>query len=467
MVPRVGKPSTAPRVALACAILAILAGCGSGARGGVSARASADPVASAVPSSCSATALGALGGVAMRVYREGLSSERTGSALSLIAHSIPLREAVERDDPQGARAAARALIATGHMTNLRVLRGGQILADAGGPDALAPLHGSILGASGAPIASFVASVWADEGFVAETNGIAEAQTALRQNGHSIAGSFALPPGALPPGASPATGTLVVKGVPYAYASFPAAVYPAGELGVYLLRPLASIARLCGRTPADTLVSTLSGVAHLIYAGEAGGRALVQVQRVQRDSALLQAVAARDPLATRVAVESLLNQHIVRLRVSAGGQQLADVGGPYVLAPVRAPLRLHGRQIGSIVLSIQDDEGYKRLTQRLAGLDVLMYMGPHLVKNSLGPAPGAVPTGGSYRYRGRAFRVFTLQAQSFPSGPLRIVVLIPMPYLPVAHTARPVPARVPHPGAVLTPRPSSPRVGPLPRSRQLR
>ncbi len=43
-----------------------------------------------------------------------------------------------------------------------------------------------------------------------------------------------------------------------------------------------------------------------------------------------------------------------------------------------------------MLSIQDDEGYLRLTRRLAGLDVLMYMGANhtrLVKNSLGPEPG--------------------------------------------------------------------------------
>ena len=100
----------------------------------------------------------------------------------------------------------------------------------------------------------------------------------------------------------------------------------------------------------------------------------------------------------------------------------------MLAPVRATLRLHGRQIGNLVLSIQDDEGYLRLARRLAGLHVLMYMGgTRLVKNSLGPAPGAVPTSGLYRYRGHTFRVFTLNAHAFPSGPLRISVLIPIPY----------------------------------------
>jgi hypothetical protein len=169
------------------------------------------------------------------------------------------------------------------------------------------------------------------------------------------------------------------------------------------------------------------VAHLIYQAEGGHRTLSQVHRVQRDQALLQAVARREPGATRAAIESLLNQHIVRLRVSAGGQLLSDVGGPFVLAPVTAPLRLGGHKIGSFVLSIQDDEGYLRLARRLVGLRVLMYMGPRIVKNSLGPVPRSVPTTGSVTVGGQTYRVFTVHAKAFPSGPLRIVVFMPIPY----------------------------------------
>jgi hypothetical protein len=104
----------------------------------------------------------------------------------------------------------------------------------------------------------------------------------------------------------------------------------------------------------------------------------------------------------------------------------------VLAPVAGTLRLGGQPIGSFVLSIQDDEGYLRLTKRLVGLRVLMYTNPKatqptLVKNSLGPAPGSVPGSGSYSYRGRRFRVFTLHVGAFPSGPLAIKVLVPIPY----------------------------------------
>jgi hypothetical protein len=422
MVPHVGLPSIATRASIPLAVIIFLVGCGTGLNSSSTAPASA-AASSSSSRTCAATVLDALGRVATRVYREGVSSERTGAALHFTETSKALRAAVERGDALRARAAAQSLIATGHMTNLKVMRNGQVLADVGSAGALAPLRGTLTGAGGAPIATFVTSVWATAGFMAETNGIAEGSVALRAGGRSIAGSFGLPTGGLP-----AEGTLVKGGVEYQYTSFPATLYPSGSLRIYLLRSVRSTAPFCGRTAEDTLVNTLSHVATLIYAGEAGRRTLVEVRRVQHDPALLRAVARREPAAARQAIMGLLNQHIVRLRASAGGRLLSDVGGPFVLAPVSAPLRLGGRTIGSFVLSIQDDEGYRRLTKRLAGLDVLMYMGSTLVKNSLGPTPGTVPASGTYHYRGRTFRVFTLHAKAFPSGPLRIVVLIPIPYV---------------------------------------
>jgi hypothetical protein len=351
--------------------------------------------------------------------------------MRLIKGSRALRKAVEHGDASAARSAAQALLASGHLTNLTVIRGTQTLADLGSEGALAPLHGSILSATGAPIASFVTSVWADRGFLSELKGVVEGDVALREGNHSIAGSFAMPAGELPP-----AGTLTEHGTVFQYASFPASAYPSGSLRVYLLRSVSSTARICGASTQDTLVNTLSRVAALIYAGEGGPHALLQVHRAQQDSALLEAVAARNPVAARKAVVGLVydHSHIVRLRVlAAGGHLLADVGGPYVLAPVSAPLRLHGKRIGELVLSIQDDEGYLRLARRLIGLDVLMYMNPthpELVKNSLGPGVGgfsSVPASGLFTYHGHTFRVFTLNARAFPSGPLRISVFVPIPY----------------------------------------
>jgi hypothetical protein len=425
MVRDVSASSIAGRSSLGGATVALtlvvaLAGCGSSA-GSAGARAGGG---AATPMTCPETVLDTLGRVVARVYHEGISSERTATARHLIAASAALRAAVEAEDPAAARTAAQALIAGGHMTNLRVIRGGRMLADVGGP-ALTPLRGTLTGARGEPIGSYLTSVWSDSGFIAESAGVGGGLVALRANGASVGGSFALLPGSLPN-----AGTVTVNGVVHQYTSFAARAYPGGSLRVYLLRPLSSTTALCGPNQEDTVLNTLSREASLIYAGEAGRRTLPQVQRVESDQALLSAVARRDPAATKHAVESLLNQHIVRLRVSAGARLLADVGGPYVLAPVHGTLLLGGRTIGSFVLSIQDDEGYLRLARRLAGLYVLMYMNPahpQLVKNSLGPSPGPVPDSGSYRYRGRRFRVFTLHATAFPSGPLQIKVLVPIPY----------------------------------------
>lgn len=409
----------------AAGTIAMLSGCGSGLSDSDDARADVDAISHV---SCASTALQALGAVATRVYREGISSERTVSALRMIESSVPLRAAVEQGDATKARATARALIATGHLTNLRVVRGGRELIDVGG-GAVAPLSGTLKDASGKALASFQTSVWADGGLLAEVNGIAEAQTVLRAAGHrpsadrDLAGAIVLPPGALP-----TQGTFSRAGVEYQFTSLPVSGYPAGDAQrLYVLRTIASTAPLCGSSDEETTFNTISRIARLIYDGEAGRRTVKQIRRVQGNAPLLRAVAHRDGAATRKAIQALLHEHIVRLRVSAGGRLLSDVGGPYVLAPVTAPLRRGASTIGSFTMSIQDDEGYKRLANRLAGLDVLMYMRGKLVKSTLGPRPGTIPASGPVRYGGKSFRAYTFTAEAFPSGPLRITVLIPMPY----------------------------------------
>jgi hypothetical protein len=427
------RPHSSP--ARACALrlaplaaLIVLVGCGSSSIDAARAARERAETAPQPRSACPGTVLHTLAEIAKHVYHEGVHSERTRTAERLIASSRALREAIEHNDPVAVAAVARSLIATGRITNLRVLRGarsreapGEVLADEGG-GAVAPLRGTIASVSGAPIARYVTSVWSDEGIVAETNGIAQSYTVVRSGARDLAGSFELPPRTLPP-----KGALRVHGASYRYTSIAGERYPAGPLRIYLVRPAGSLAALCGATARATQVNTLRGVARLIYAGEVGPRAQTQVRRVQSDPALLRAVAARDPEATRLAIDDLLTEHIVRLRVLVQGRLLRDVGGPYVLGPVPGTLRQGGREIGTFVLSIQDDEGYLRLARRLGGMYVLMYMGATLVKNSLGPAPGNPPARGPYTYRGRRFEVFTVNAGAFPSGPLHIRVLVPIPY----------------------------------------
>ena len=374
------------------------------------------------PAACATTVLNTLGDVAARIYREGIHSERTIVAERQIGRSVALREAVERGQPAAVRAAAQALVAGGHMTNLTIFIGSHVLANVGSSTALTPLRGTITGVGGRPIASYLTSVWSDQGFVSETRGVAQSIPVLRAGSRTVVGSLALPTRAMP-----VEGSITRGGVDYRYTSFPALAYPSGMLRVYLFRPRSTIGPLCGRTEQDTLTNTLRQIASLIYIGEIGPRAEHEIRRVQGDREMLRAVAARNPRATKLAIDKVLNEHIVRLRVSAAGHLLSDVGGPYVLGPRTAPLTLGGRTIGEFVLSIQDDAGYLKLTQRLAGLRVLMYMGSRLVMNSISPVPAHVPAEGLISDAGHSYRVFTLHLRSFPGGPLRVVVFVPIPY----------------------------------------
>ena len=143
MVSLVRLHYSAPRVSAALILAVALAGCGSSARGSLKAHANT-ALASA---DCPTTVLQTVGHVLERVYREGVSSERTLAAQHMIESSALLREAVERGSAPAANAAAHALLKTGHMTNLRIVRAGRTLIDQGGA-ALAPLQGTLTSATG-------------------------------------------------------------------------------------------------------------------------------------------------------------------------------------------------------------------------------------------------------------------------------------------------------------------------------
>ena len=190
-----------------------------------------------------------------------------------------------------------------------------------------------------------------------------------------------------------------------------------------------------RDDEATLVNTLEHIAKLIYEGEIGAaHARADPARAAQPGAAA-AVAAPRPAADprRDLQRCSTPPHRAHARQRAGGKLLSDVGGPYVLAPVTAPLRLHGRTIGSAVLSIQDDEGYLRLTRRLAGLRVLMYMDgasgqPNSSRTASARRPGSVPAERPLRTTaGSTSGCSRSTPTAFPSGPLTIRVLIPIPY----------------------------------------
>jgi hypothetical protein len=121
-------------------------------------------------------------------------------------------------------------------------------------------------------------------------------------------------------------------------------------------------------------------------------------------------------------------HVVRLRVSRGGEVLADVGGPDILAPVSGSLRRGGRTVGHYTLSVQDDLGYVKLVTRFIGVPLVLRAGSHTlpVAGALAPGPPSIPDHGPVQYRRTPYEAFSFNAQVFPSGPLRISVLVAVP-----------------------------------------
>ncbi|HXR28295.1 MAG TPA: hypothetical protein VN772_01870 [Solirubrobacteraceae bacterium] len=154
------------------------------------------------------------------------------------------------------------------------------------------------------------------------------------------------------------------------------------------------------------------------------------RQVEAYGPLLSALAAGDRAAVSEAVTSLVysHTHVVRLRVTRGATVLADVGGPFILAPVGGPLRAGGRTVGRYLLSVQDDSGFVKLEQRYVGDALLMRIGSRVlpVEGALGPAAGALPERGPASYHGAGYEIYTLDTVAFPSGTLKISLLVPQP-----------------------------------------
>jgi hypothetical protein len=209
----------------------------------------------------------------------------------------------------------------------------------------------------------------------------------------------------------------------ALAALPSAGGAAGEQPAAALR--------CGQAAPETLAQTVGWVAKQIYYGEvSSSRTEADRRQVEGYAPLLRALAGDHRTAIKAAVTKLVysHTHIVRLRVSRGSQLLADVGGPYVLAPLGGTLRLHGRVVGHYLLSVQDDLGYVKIETHFIGAPLVMRIGEKAVpvQGLLAPGPAAIPEHAPVSYRHVIYQAYSFDAGVFPSGLLRISVLVPLP-----------------------------------------
>jgi hypothetical protein len=187
---------------------------------------------------------------------------------------------------------------------------------------------------------------------------------------------------------------------------------------------------CGTAAPETLARTVGIVGKRIYLRELASTGVSSDKRqVEGNAPLLTALASGNHAAVREAVTRLVysGTHVVRLRVTQGGAVLADVGGPYILAPVGGSLRRNGQTVGHYLLSVQDDLGYVKLESRFVGVPLVLHVGSRRIplEGTLAPGPTRIPDHGPVSYQGKSYEAFSFNAAAFPSGTLRISLLIPL------------------------------------------
>jgi hypothetical protein len=418
-------PSLPARFLTVASLALVLAGCGGDARGpgatGATARAAAAGPGDA--QTCAATVDGVVRGVAARIYDQAAHGRNVQSSVRRLARSRALSAAVAHNDPAAVSAVLRPLLRS-QIQRIVVTRGSDVLAALGTGAALAPVDGVIRDAVGVPIGRYTLSVGEDGGIAGLIRAVTGAQVVMATAGQRVATLPAAGRRALP-----ASGTATIGRVRYSISSFAGTAFPAGRLRLWLLTPPANPA-LCATSTAATVANTVGAVGQRLLGDEQHGAPTARVLRVvSHDPRVAAAVAADDPGALRTAIVRLFRDptlHVVRIRaVTAGGKLVNDVGGPDVLAPASAPLRAHGRVIGGVTLSVQDDTGYIKLMRRFTGAAVLLRTPSGQVPgSSLSPGPPQVPGVGPVTYRGRAYQAFSFPARAFPSGPLQISLLVP-------------------------------------------
>jgi hypothetical protein len=416
------RPVRIAGAALALAALPTLAlmGCGSKTRADDSSAGTAATVQSASPQCASAVAL-AFGQVAEHIYKEFAGGRVVGPAVRRLQSSPALIAAVQSGDPAAARAALRPLI-HGQLARVRVTAGGRTLAEYGSAEAVAPVTAPLRNAAGNTIGTLVASEQGARGYVDTVGSFVEAYVLVRAGSQQLGGTTRQAPNTLPN-----SGEVSFGGRRYSVYSFTGSRFPTGSLRVYVLAPDPS-ASACGHTNAETVANTIGGAAVNIYRDEqSGARARAVVGDFERSRSFQQAVATGDTPATEAAIVAFFRTrlHVVRVRATLGGRLVADVGGPHVLAPTGGRVRdARGRVVGHFLLSVQDDLGYLILSHRFTGAQVLLRQGTRQIMGNLTPGPASVPDRGEVVYRGVHYQAYSFMAQAFPSGPLRISLLIP-------------------------------------------
>jgi hypothetical protein len=188
---------------------------------------------------------------------------------------------------------------------------------------------------------------------------------------------------------------------------------------------------CGAQTAGVVYQVENRIVHGIYQNELSSPEVQSdLGHVTSSTQLASAVASGNHRRIYAATHAIVytpHWHIVRLRVlSRSGKVLADVGGPYIIAPLTGKITYNGTVVGTFVTSVQDDLGYKKLVTAIAGIPIEIYRDGQPLMGSVTNPPSTPPPSGPLTLNGVHYTVDAFNAAAFPSGTLRIVVLIAAP-----------------------------------------
>jgi hypothetical protein len=175
--------------------------------------------------------------------------------------------------------------------------------------------------------------------------------------------------------------------------------------------------------AEAVASAFSEVAGRIYHQAATGRNVGQaVHRVTSSAALIAAARAGDAAGTGAALRSLLLGQIARIEVLRGSRVLAAAGSGTAIAPVSGTLPGSGG--ARYVLSVQSDHTYTQVARQVTGAEVLLTAGSRILAGTI-PVPRSLslPASGPVTIGSRTYQVASLPGSVYPSGVLRIALLV--------------------------------------------
>ncbi len=188
---------------------------------------------------------------------------------------------------------------------------------------------------------------------------------------------------------------------------------------------AAVSPIAKSCPAAAL-EAVEGVAQRVYQESASGRIVAEaLERLKSSSALVQAVEGDDRAAAHRALEGLLLNQIVSVRVTRDDRTLTKIERAAGIAPRSEPLvNSLGKTVGDVAVSVQGANGYAQTVSGLLHAQVIVRSGGRQLIATVHPAPKLAPGEHQLSYDGEQYRVDTFAARAFPERPASVALLAP-------------------------------------------